>query len=418
MGFRSKAIRSNGAQRVVVTGVGIITPMGLGWENNAAGFRAGNSVIKPVSLFDVSTQKAKVAGEIRLPENLPAPRLNPRQKHRIDRASAMLIHAAAEALEASGWQLNKIEEPLPVCLGTSAGAMQIGEEYYRAAVEGKSRRRQAERVTAYQTQRQALNLCDGFGIRGPVTIISNACSSGANAIGHAFKLVATGCARRALAGGYDALCKMVFAGFDSLQALSTTLPRPFAVDRDGLALGEGASLFCIERFDDAIRRGGNIYAEIAGYGAATDQHHLTQPHPDGDAALLSMNRACAEAGLNSDQVGYINSHGTGTPLNDSAEACAISRWAGKSVENLAVSSTKGGIGHLLGGAGAVESAICLMAMEGSWIPPNAAVDRLDPICKFNLVQEPRDLPGIATSLTNSFGFGGANATLIFNRRAS
>lgn len=400
---------------MVITGVGIITPMGLGWKANAAGFRAGSCAMKPVSLFDVSNQKAKVAGEIRLPDNLPATRLNPRQIKRIDRAGAMLFNATGEALEKSGWELNKIKEPLPVCLGTSAGSMQLGEDYYRAAVEGKSRRGQAERVNAYQTQRQALNLCEGFGISGPVTIISNACSSGANAIGHAFKLVSMGYANRVLAGGYDALCKLVFAGFDSLNALSVTSPRPFAVDRDGLALGEGASLFCIERYDDAIRRGAIIYAEIAGYGAATDQHHLTQPHPRGDAALMSMKKASVMAGLNPDQVGYVNSHGTGTPLNDSAEGCAINRWAGSSVESLAVSSTKGGIGHLLGGAGAVESAICLMAMEGGWVPPSAAIDRLDPVCKFDLVQQPRDLSEIATSLTNSFGFGGANATLIFKR---
>ena len=416
MGFRSKAIRPSGAQRVVITGVGIVTPMGIGWKSNAAGFRAGNCVLKPVSLFDVSKQKAKVAGEIDLPANPPGTRLNARQMNRIDRAGSMLLHAASEAIQKSGWEINSGNSSLPVCLGTSAGSMELGEDYYRAAVQCKSRRGQAERVDSYQTQRQALNLCDAFGISGPVTIISNACSSGANAIGHAFKLVSMGHARRALAGGYDALCKMVFAGFDSLNALSATSPRPFAVDRDGLALGEGASLFCIERCDDAVRRGADIYAEIAGYGVATDQYHLTQPHPKGDSAFMSMNKACVMAGLNPDQVGYINSHGTGTPLNDSAEGHAINRWAGSAVEDLAVSSTKGGIGHLLGGAGAVESAICLMAMNGGWIPPNVQIDTLDPVCNFDLVQEPRDLSEIAVSLSNSFGFGGANATLIFRRR--
>ena len=414
MGFHSKSIRKRGAYRVVVSGVGIITPMGSGWTSNACGFRAGKCAIGPVTLFDVTRQKAKIAGEVQLPNSLPSTRLSYRQEKRIDRAGAMLLAAASEALTTSGWETDKMEEPVPVCLGTSAGSMRLGEEYYRAAIQGMTRRHQAERISGYQAHRQALNLCEGFGVNGPVTIISNACSSGANAIGHAFRLVQMGHARHAIAGGYDALCKMVFAGFDSLNALSSTFPRPFAVDRDGLAIGEGAALFCIERLDDAVARDAKIYAEIGGYGAATDLHHLTQPHPEGKAAVTSMSRACADARINPDQVGYINSHGTGTPLNDSAEGNAINKWAGASAEFLPVSSTKGGVGHLLGGAGAVEAAICLMAMAGGWIPPGISVEKVDPVCQFDLVQLPRDMPGLAVSLTNSFGFGGANATLIFN----
>jgi 3-oxoacyl-[acyl-carrier-protein] synthase II len=418
MAYRAGETRPDGARRVAVTGVGLITSMGRGWQANSDGFREGRTALRDVSLFDVSQQRAQRAGELTLPAKLPKTALSARQISRVDRATAMLIHASDEALTSSGWETARVGDSLPISLGTSAGAMELGQDYYRSAVASAGRRGQASRIDGYQTQRQALKLCDAFALGGPITIISNACSSGANAIGHAFDLIAKGRAERAFAGGYDALCQLVFAGFNSLQALSTTSPRPFAADRDGLALGEGAAMFCLEPLDEARRRGATIYAEISGYGTATDRHHLTQPHPEGDAALSSMNRACAMAGCTPDAVGYINSHGTGTPLNDSAEARAISRWAGAATSDIAVSSTKGAIGHLLGGAGAVEAAICLMALEGKFLPPNVPIENRDPACEFDLVLESRQAPNLQTALTNSFGFGGANATLIFQNVAA
>ncbi len=413
MGFFSTLDRHEQGYRVVITGVGVITPIGCGWSCNSAGFRSGKVALTPVELFDVTRQKAKIAGQVHLPSHLPENQLTLRQQKRLDRAGTMLLMAGSEAFTTSGWDLNNIDSTLPLFLGTSAGSMELGEKFYRDAVERKTRRHQAERICGYQTHRQGLTLCEAFGIQGTVTIISNACSSGANALGHAFRQVQKGHIRRAVAGGYDALSEMVFAGFDSLSALSTTTPRPFAHDRDGLGLGEGAALFCIERMDDAISRDGRIYAEIGGYGAVTDRHHLTQPHPEGVAAYQSMKRACDEACVNPVDIGYINSHGTGTPLNDSAEGHAINRWAGNAVKSLPVSSTKGGIGHLLGGAGAVESAVCLMAMEGGWIPPGVPVENVDPICQFDLVHAERDCSRLPVTLTNSFGFGGSNASLIF-----
>ena len=216
-----------------------------------------------------------------------------------------------------------------------------------------------------------------------------------------------------LAGGYDALCQLVFAGFDTLQALSPSgIPRPFDAARDGLALGEGAGFVVVESAHSAKSRGARVIAEITGYGAATDIHHLTQPHPQGDAALLTMRAACEMAGVSPEQIDYINSHGTGTPLNDIAEGNAIQRWAGEAVAQIKVSSTKSAIGHLLGGAGAVESVICLMALEGQWLPASLNVREADPVCTFDLIREPRDAD-VRRVLTNSFGFGGANATLVF-----
>lgn len=301
-------------------------------------------------------------------------------------------------------------------VGTSAAAMPIGEDYYRNAIESTSRRgKQLQRVELYQAQRQMNAMARELGVNGPIRIVSNACASGANAIGQAFHLVRSGRAERVLAGGYDALCQLVFSGFDALQALSPSgIPRPFDAARDGLALGEGAGFLVVESAASAKARGARVIAEILGYGAATDIHHLTQPHPLGDAALVTMQAACAMAGVMPEQIDYLNSHGTGTPLNDIAEGNAIQRWAGDAVGKIKVSSTKSAIGHLLGGAGAVESVISLIALEGQWLPASLNVREADAVCTFDLVRSPCEAR-VQRVLTNSFGFGGANATLIFGK---
>jgi 3-oxoacyl-[acyl-carrier-protein] synthase II len=407
------------SHRVVVTGAGIITSMGIGWRANAEGFRAGRSALRPITLFDASRQRAQRAGEVVFDKPLPGTRLTRRQLARLDRASRLLLHAGTEAVRQSGWSDAALAgAPLPLCLGTSAGAMALGEAYFKSKTERPaSTRGLAQVVMLYQPHTQAQFLMDALGVTGPIRIIANACASGANALGDAFRLIKTGRATRAIAGGYDALAEMVFAGFDALQALSTTTPRPFDAHRDGLALGEGAAVVTLERLEDAVARGAGIIAEICGYGATTDLHHLTQPHPQGDAALASMRQACEEAGVLPRQVQYINSHGTGTPLNDAAEGIAIQRWAGGDVSRVMVSSTKGSIGHLLGGAGAVEAVICLLGMSEGFVPPNVPVATPDPVCAFDLVCAPRDAE-LDCVLTNSFGFGGANATLAMRRCAA
>jgi 3-oxoacyl-[acyl-carrier-protein] synthase II len=247
-----------------------------------------------------------------------------------------------------------------------------------------------------------------------VTIISNACASGANAIGHAWSLIRTGRAERVLAGGYDALAQVTFAGFDVLQALSPTGCRPFDVGRDGLALGEGAAVLTLETRESARRRGASILGVLAGYGAATDIHHLTQPHPEGNAAWASMTAACDSAGLAPTDIDYVNAHGTGTVLNDSAEATAINRWAGARAPTLPVSSTKSSVGHLLGAAGAVEAVVCLMALREGFLPPSSTTETVDPLCRFPVVTRPRPAM-LRAVLSNSFGFGGSNASLVFRR---
>jgi 3-oxoacyl-[acyl-carrier-protein] synthase II len=397
-------------RRVVVTGAGIVSPMGMNFAENVAGFRAGRAAFSPVTLFDVSRQRVGSAGQVNLPERLDG--LPRKAASRMDRGTRLAWLAAREALADAGLDGGR----MPMMVGTSAAAMPIGEDYYRAAHDMETRRRsQLQRVETYQVQRQMSDMARHLNVDGRIRIVSNACASGANAIGQAFHLVRSGRAERVLAGGYDALCQLVFAGFDTLQALSPSgIPRPFDAARDGLALGEGAGFVVIESAETAKNRGARVIAEITGYGAATDVHHLTQPHPEGDAALITMRSACAMAGVAPEQIDYINSHGTGTPLNDVAEGNAIRRWAGESVSRIKVSSTKSAIGHLLGGAGAVESVICLMALEGQWLPASLHVREPDPVCVFDLIREPREAV-VRRALTNSFGFGGANATLIFEK---
>jgi 3-oxoacyl-[acyl-carrier-protein] synthase II len=396
----------------VVTGTGIVSPLGMDWSENLGGFRAGKSAFRPITLFDVSRQRVGSAGQVDLPENPPLASISKRAWQRMDRGTKLAFLAALEALTTAN--LNGGE--MPLVIGTSAAAMPIGEEYYKHALLPETRRsNQFARVETYQSQRQLTDMARHLNVHGPMRIVSNACASGANAIGQAFHLVRSGKADRVLAGGYDALSQLVFAGFDSLQALSPSgIPRPFDNARDGLALGEGAGFVVVESAESAKRRGAKIIAEILGYGAATDIHHLTQPQPEGDAALITMRAASEMAGLAPEQIDYINSHGTGTPLNDIAEGNAIQRWAGESVGKIHVSSTKSAIGHLLGGAGAVESVISLMTLTEQFLPANLNVREADPVCTFDLIREPRDAK-IEHVLTNSFGFGGANATLVFGK---
>ena len=398
--------------RVVITGAGVVTALGIGWKPNAGGFRAGRRAFRPVTLFDVSRQRTKIAAEVDLPATLPPTGRNDRQIARLDRAGMMLLLAAKEAWCQAGWES---AENLPLVLGTTAGGMTLGEAYFRQALQCPLRqRRQPTRAVYYQAQVQARMVLDALNFSGPITIISNACASGSNAIGHAWDLIRSGQAECAFAGGYDALSEMVFSGFDALQALSPTVCRPFDAKRDGLALGEGAAMITLETLDRARRRNAPILGELVAYSTSIDHHHLTQPHPQGDTTLNVMRQACTTAGVAPADVDYINAHGTGTVLNDSSEALAISRWAGNRATTLPVSSTKADIGHLLGATGAVEAVVCLMALREQWLPVQGAFESPDPACNFPIVNQPRDAR-INVALSNSFGFGGVNATLIFRR---
>lgn len=398
--------------RIVVTGAGIVTPLGFGWRVNADGFRSGRTAFRPVTLFDVSRQRTQIAAEVDLPDRLPETRLTAKQVSRLDRSTQMLVLAAHEAWSQARWDAG---ENLPLFLGTTSGGMQLGEDYLRQAFgAGSSRKQQPTRLAHYQVQRQALDLATAFGFRGPITIISNACASGTNAIGQAWDTLRAGGGSRALVGGHEGLCQLTFAGFDSLQALAPSPCRPFDARREGLSLGEGAAVLALETLEHARRRGADILGEIIGYAATTDNYHLTRPHPEGNAALASMNAACRAAGVTPEEVDYVNAHGTATPQNDGTEAWAINRWAGARASTLPVSSTKASIGHLLGAAGIVEAVVCLMALNGQWLPPECGLATPDPCCRFPIVRQPTDA-AVRVVLSNSFGFGGANASLILRR---
>lgn len=410
---------SSAYPRIFVTGMGVISPMGHCPSAHVESMRAGKTHFKEIDFFDVSRQQVTTAGVVDFPESLGDHRLSEKEWDRLDRGSQLMLYATGEALKSA--KLGEISPTTPMVIGTSAGAMPLGEDYYKAATtEPLTRRGQLQRVEHYQAQKGMAMVQRAFGFRAQCQIISNACASGANAIGHAYQLLKSGEKSMALAGGYDAISEMVFSGFNALQALSESgIPRPFDADRDGLALGEGAAMFVLETETSMLARGATPLAEIIGYGMATDLHHLTQPHPEGKAAVSSMTAACRDAGISPSDIQYINSHGTGTPLNDVAEANAICTWCaneaeGADAQRMMVSSTKSAMGHALGGAGAIESAICLLALQEQFVPASLNVRTVDDACQFDLLREPRDAK-LDLVLTNSFGFGGCNASLIFRK---
>lgn len=399
--------------RILVTGAGIVSPLGLDWRENEASFRQNRMHFTPVTTFDVSQRFAKTAAQVDLPEERLFTRISRRRQPLIDRGTQMLMLAIREALAMA--KMPGMQGIDAIIIGTSAGAMSIGQDYFRQALSSPGRvTGQLARAEYYQPQKQLNAIAEEYDWHGPMIVISNACASGANAIGDAMAMIQTGKAKRVLAGGYDAIAELVFAGFDTLRALAPSgIPRPFDAARDGLALGEGAAVVLLESEDAAVERGAEALAQAAGYATATDLHHLTQPDPEGKAAIRTMTGACQMAGIHPAQVQYINSHGTGTPYNDVAEASAIRAWAGADAAKIALSSTKSAMGHLLGGAGAVEAVICLMALRGQWLPASLNVRECDAAVSFDLVREFREAQ-VRVALTNSFGFGGTNATLILS----
>ncbi len=399
------------SKRIFITGAGIVSPLGLDWQANETSFRANRMNVTPVTMFDVSQRFAKTACQVDLPDERLFSKLPRRRDALIDRGTKMLLLAIREALAMA--KMPGMQGVDAIIIGTSAGAMSIGQDYFRHARSSPSKLAgQLARIEYYQPHKQLNAIAIEYDWHGPMIVVSNACASGANAIGDAMAMIQTGKARRVLAGGYDAIAELVFSGFDTLRALAPSgIPRPFDAARDGLALGEGAAVMLLESEDAATERGASALCIASGYAIATDLHHLTQPDPEGKAALRTMAGACQMAGISPHEVHYINSHGTGTPYNDVAEASAIRNWAGQAAAHIAVSSTKSAMGHLLGGAGAVEAVICAMSLRGQWLPASLNVRETDPAVSFDLVREFREAP-VKVALTNSFGFGGTNASLV------
>jgi len=386
-------------RRVAITGMGCVSPLGADCSATTRSLREARDCVTPITAFDVSRCKCTTAGQVEpgwLDQSLS---INRAARH-WNRASQMMLLATAEAL---GGRADFV--PDAVIVATTSGGMTFGEDFYRMFESGGSRRRAAQWVREYVPQQPVHDAMGTFGFRAPVRIVSNACASGTNAIGMAFQLVRSGRARRVLCGGYDALCQLVFAGFSSLQAATGEKCRPFDSGRTGLVLGEGAAVFLLEALDEATIP---ILAEVTGYGASTDNHHLTQPNPDGSGPRTAMQAALADAGWTSDDLDYVNAHGTATPFNDACEARALAEVCPR----VPVSSTKGQMGHSLGAAGAIEAAFCVLAMREKFLPANLnfrAPDEgvaLDIVANAARPAEPRRV------LSSSLGFGGANASLL------
>jgi len=300
-------------------------------------------------------------------------------------------------------------QPELLIIGTTSGGMSFGEAFYRAQVEKNRQPKRAAWLANYLPHKPIADAQEACGWSAPSQIIANACASGTNAVGHAFQLIRAGWHRRVLCGGYDALSEMVFVGFDSLQASTSEKIRPFDKARTGLVLGEGTALLALEEMEGARKRGAPILAEITGYGISTDNHHLTQPHPSGIGPRQAMERALADARRVPAEVDYINAHGTATAFNDATEGAAIAQLFGGDVP---VSSTKSMMGHALGAAGAIEAVFSILALRGQFLPPNINFQNLDDAWPLNIVANHAREARLRCVVSNSFGFGGTNASVI------
>jgi 3-oxoacyl-[acyl-carrier-protein] synthase II len=388
--------------RVAITAAGVVSPLGVGLSETFDSLREGRDCVTPVTRFSVAQCRCKTAGQVPDEHLLKDQHATHRSK-RLHRASHMMIRALGEALaQRPGFQ------PELTVIGTTSGGMSYGEDYYRSLYQSGNLRHSPTWVANYTAQKPVIDAQEAFAISAPCQVIANACASGTNAIGHGYECVRSGRYHRVLTGGYDALSEVVFVGFDSLQASTAEKCRPFDRDRTGMVLGEGAAILALEDLDVARERGAPVLAEIIGYGISTDNFHMTQPNPSGVGPRQAMERALQSAHLSVDKIDYINAHGTATPLNDAAEGKAVSEL----FDRVPVSSTKSMMGHSLGAAGAIEAIICLLALQHQFVPPNINFRSPDDDMNLNIVaNDPRPMT-LRTVLSNSFGFGGTNASIV------
>lgn len=395
------------SRRVVITGAGINTAHGAGYDANLSGMMEGRNSIREIRLFDVSRYRGRLGGEVPgFSFDVPLKKL---KKNRLDRATLLLFAAFLEAGEQASFPFGG--ECL-VSLGTTLGGMISGAKYHEEFLRKGPGRARASLLTDYLAHSQAAHLKEEYGIKGRAFTFSDACASSANAIGYAFNEIRSGRAEVSVAGGYDPMCEFTVAGFNSLQAITPAVCRPFDKNRDGLVLGEGAAILILEEEARAKRRGAEILAEVIGFGASSDAYHSTRPDPEARGAIASMRAALADAGISAKDIDYINAHGTATPYNDQMEAKAINEVFG---EYTPVSSIKPMVGHLLGASGATEAIVSIMSLREGFIPPNINCVEVDPGCRINVIRQTVKGASLKRALSNSFGFGGANASLVFQR---
>jgi 3-oxoacyl-[acyl-carrier-protein] synthase II len=391
--------------RVAVTAAGVVSPLGFGLAETLESLRTARDCVTPVMRFSVAQCRCKTAGQI--PDaRLLASRAETPRSRRLHRASHMMIEALKEIIK----QQPQFKPELTL-IGTTSGGMSYGECYYRSLKRGEDLRHAPAWIANYPAQKPVIDAQTTFGVSAPCQVIANACASGTNAIGHAFECVRSGRYQRVLAGGYDALAEIVFVGFDSLQASTPEKCRPFERYRSGMVLGEGAAVLALENLELARHRGAPVLAEIIGYGISTDNFHITQPEPSGSGPRQAMERALESADISPAEVDYINAHGTATLFNDAAEGKAISVL----FDGVPVSSTKSMMGHSLGAAGAIEAVVCLLALQHRFLPANINFSALDDDLDLNIVANEARPAMVTTALSNSFGFGGTNASILMRR---
>jgi 3-oxoacyl-[acyl-carrier-protein] synthase II len=406
------------ARRVVVTGVGVVSPLGLTATSTWDGLVSGRSGVGPITLFDPAGFPVRIAGEV--PAFDPVSVFGKRRARHLDRVTQLALVATTEAMEASKLNVGADPHRVGVLFGTGIGGIGSFEDGVAVLTE-----RGPDWVSPYTLPMMIPNMVAGlvameWGIRGYSSCSVTACSASAHAIGQGLDLVRAGRADAMVCGGSEAaITRVGIAGFAAMKALSTrnddppAASRPFDATRDGFVMGEGSAVLVLEEREAAQRRGAPILAEVAGYGATSDAHHMTQPHPEGDGAVQAMRLACEDAGVRPEDVDYVNAHGTSTPPNDRIETLALKRFFGKKVPP--VSSTKSMTGHTLGAAGALESVICIQALNEQTLPPTINQVNPDPDCDLDYVPNQARSASLETAMTNSFGFGGHNATLIFRR---
>jgi 3-oxoacyl-[acyl-carrier-protein] synthase II len=408
-------------RRVVVTGVGLVSPLGVGTAPTWQGILDGRSGVGPITRFDASAYPSRIAGEVKGFE--PADYMEKKEVKKSDTFIHYAIAAAHFAMADSGLQIDESNaDRVGVIVGSGIGGLPLIERMHSVLLE-----KGPDRISPFFIPGLIVNLAAGqismkYGARGPNSAPATACTTGVHAVGDAFRQVQHGYADAMISGGAESvIAPLAIGGFSVMRALSTRndeperASRPWDKDRDGFVIGEGAGIIVLEELESAKRRGAPIYCEIVGYGMSADAYHISAPHPEGLGAKQVMKNALADAGLSPESIGYINAHGTSTPLGDEAEVKAIKAVFGEHAYKLAVSSTKSSTGHLLGAAGGLESGILALAIRDQVLPPTINLDNPSPDCDLDFVpHKPRPVD-LEVGLTNSFGFGGTNGAVIMRR---
>ena len=408
-------------RRVVVTGIGLITPCGVGTEPTWGALLEGKSGIGPITKFDAAKFDSRIAGEVRGFD--PEAFIGKKDVKKMDLFIHYAVAAASFAHEQSGLAITpENAERVGVLIGSGIGGMNFFERQHQILLE-----RGPDRLSPFLIPGMIVNLASGqvsirTGAKGPNSAVCTACATGTHAIGDSFRLIQNGFADAMITGGTEGvITPLAVGGFCAMKALSTrndapeTASRPFDLDRDGFVMGEGAGILVIEELEHARRRGAKILAEIAGYGMSSDAYHISSPSEDGDGPIRVMRSTLQDAGVDPGEVSYINAHGTSTPAGDRIESLAIKTVFGEHAKKIPVSSTKSAMGHLLGAAGGVETAVCILAASRDVIPPTINLHKPDPECDLDFVPNKARRVEVRWALNNSFGFGGTNASILVGK---